>query len=337
MNIFSDKKKLIQISFGLAFILLIANLIVNKLTHHHYTSIEKARSSAYINSKFLAALHSYGLKNSWIKKEKRYRKDDDSLNYKYKVEVPKDLPIALLLDEIEDSLGVNGIAIRTKELEFGGANLLKVYSGDNLKLRAEFNYDENIARDAGTVGIIVKNTGQLSNGDFQKFIRLPERFSILLVPSKRSAALQQQIISAQKEICVLISDETTDNDYKMKAGFSPDRIRNSIRSIISDYSDAAFFVLDNKSALYFSPAMKIIKDYLDKGKMKYINLSDCSTLNGENAKETRNQFEDFVKRSKSKNKSILMLTPDEMNSQIPELIKFRKIGYKFVRPSVELY
>ena len=144
MEIFSDRKKLIQILFGLAFVLLIANLVVNKLTHYHYTSIEKARNSTYINSKFLAALHSYGLENSWIKKEKRYRKDDDSLNYKYKVEVPKDLPIALLLDEIEDSLGVNGIAIRTKELKFGGANLLKVYSGDNLKLQAEFKYDEDI-------------------------------------------------------------------------------------------------------------------------------------------------------------------------------------------------
>ena len=336
MEIFSDKKKLIQILFGLAFVFLIANLVVNKLTHYHYTAIEKARSSNYINTKFFAALHSYGLENTWIKKERRYRKDDDSLNYKYKVEVPKDLPIALLLDEIEDSLGVNGIAMRTKELEFGGKTLLKVYSGDNLKLQAEFNYDENIERDAGTVGIIVKDADQLSNENFQKFIRLPERFSILLSPSKKSAALQQQITSAQKEICVLISDETTDLEYKMKSGFSPDRIRNSIRSIISDYSDAAFFVLDNKSALYFSPAMKIIKDFLDKGKIKYIRLSDCGVLNGGNAKETRNQFEDLVENSKSKINFILMLTPDEMNSQIPELIKFRKIGYKFVRPSVVL-
>ena len=336
MEVFSDKKKLIQILFGLAFVFLIANLVVNKLTHYHYTSIEKARNSNYINSKFISALHSYGIENNWIKKERRYRKDDDSLNYKYKVEVPKDLPIALLLNEIEDSLGVNGIAIRAKELKFGGETLLKVYSGDNLKLQSIFSYDENIARDAGTVGIIVKDADQLSNENFQKLIKLPERFSILLSPSKKTAALQQQITSSQKEICVLISDETTDNDYKMKAGFSADRIRNSIRSIISDYSDAAFFVLDNKSALYSSPAMKIIRDFLDKGRMKYIELSNCRALNAGSETEVTNQFENFVKKSKSKTHSILLLTPDEMNSQIPELIKFRKIGYKFVRTSVVL-
>ncbi len=336
MKIFSDKKKLIQILFGLAFIFLIANLIVNKLTHYHYTPIEKARSSNYINSKFLDALHSYGLENSWIKKERRYRKDDDSLNYKYKVEVPKDLPIALLLDEIEDSLGVNGIAIRTKELEFGGANLLKVYSGDNIKLQAEFNYNENIERDAGTVGIIVNDADQLSSENFQKLIKLPERFAVLLLPSKKTAGLQEQITSAQKEICVLISDETTDLDYKMKAGFSADRIRNSISAIISAYSKAAFFVIDNKSGLYFSPAMKIIKNFLDKGKIKYIMLSDCSFLNSSDANEIKNQFEDFVVKSGSNTKSILSLTTDELNSQILELIKFRKIGYSFVRPSVLL-
>ena len=248
--------------------------------------------------------------------------------------MPKDLPIALLIDEVEDSLGVNGIAMRANELEFGGKTLLKIYSGDNLKLQAEFNYDEDVARKAGIVGIIVKDADQLSSENFQKLIRLPERFSILLSPSKKTAALQQQITSSQKEICVLISDETTDNEYKMKAGFSADRIRNSIRSIISDYSNAAFLVLDNKSALYSSPAMKIIKDFLDKGKMKYIKLSDCGVLNGGSAKEIKNEFENFVENSKSKTKSILMLTPDEFNSQIPELVKFRKIGYKFLRPSV---
>jgi hypothetical protein len=157
-----------------------------------------------------------------------------------------------------------------------------------------------------------------------------------LSPSKKTTALQQQITSAQKEICVLISDETTDLEYKMKTDFSPDRIRNSIRSIISDYSGAAFFVLDDKSAFYFSPAMKIIKNFLDKGRMKYIKLSDCGTLNSGSEKEIRNQFEDFVRKSKSKTGHVLMLTPDELNLQIPELIKFRKIGYKFVRPSVVL-
>ena len=138
MKILSDKKKLIQILFGLAFVFLIANIIVNKITRYHYTPIERARSSKFINSKFLVALKNYGLQNSWIKKEKRSRRDDDSLNYKYKVEVPKDLPIALLLDEVEDSLGVNGIVIRSTELKIGGATLLRVFSGDNLKFSLKF-------------------------------------------------------------------------------------------------------------------------------------------------------------------------------------------------------
>lgn len=336
MEIFTDKKKLIQILFGLAFVFLVANLIVNKIIHYHYTPIEKARSSNYINSRFLVALQNYGLKKDWIKKYKRSRKEDDSLNYKYRVEVPKDLPIALLLDEIEDSLGVNGIVIRSNELKIGGATLLKVFSGDNLKLQAEFNYDDDIQRDAGTIGIIVKDANQLSSENFQKLIRLPERFALLLSPSKKTAGFQQEIRSAQKEICVLISDESTDLAYKMRSGFPPDRIRNSIYSIISDFSDAAFFVLDNKSALYNSPSMGVIKKILDKNKIKYIKLSDCSALNSGNSDAIRNQFEILVTQSKSKAKSILILTPDELNSQLPELVKFRKIGYEFVRPSVSL-
>ena len=82
--------------------------------------------------------------------------------------------------------------------------------------------------------------------------------------------------------------------------------------------------------------IKIIRDFLDKGKIKYIEQSDYGTLSTGDNKETTNQFADFVRKSKTRPISILMLTPDELNSEIPELVKFRKTGYQFVRPSVLL-
>jgi hypothetical protein len=122
----------------------------------------------------------------------------------------------------------------------------------------------------------------------------------------------------------------------MRAGFSGNRIRNSIRAIISDYSKAAFFVIDDRSKIYFSPAMKIIKDVLDRAKIKYFNLSSCSYLKPADEIEMKKQFEEYVKKLETNNKLLMLLTPDELDTIIPELIKFRKIGYKFVRPSVLL-
>lgn len=333
MEIFSDKKKLIQVLFGLAFVFLVANIIVSKFSRNHYTQAEKARSASYINSKLRGGLTDYGIKDSWIKKDKPTRRDDDSLLYKYKIDVPKDLPVALLLDEIENSLGSDGVIIHSKELKFGGPTLLKIYSGDNLKLQAEFNYSDDIKRDAGTTGLIVAEADRLSSENFSKLLKLPESFSVLLSPSKSTINLQNQIISAQKEITVLISDETTNMDYKMKAGFSSDRIRNSIRAIISDFSQAAFFVIDDRSALYSSPDMKIINNELKRAKIKFIKSSRLKRLPGKSADEDLRSFDGLVKKTGTNNKIVMLLTPDELYSVQPELRKFRKVGYKFLKPS----
>jgi hypothetical protein len=336
MNIFTDKKKLIQILFGLAFIILIANIVADKLEIKHYTPVESSVSAEKINSKYLQALKNYGIQPKWIIKQKRYKSEDDSLLYKYEVEVPKDLPIALLINEITDSLGNSNVKIQSKELKIGGETQLRIFSGDNLKLKAVFNYNDDIVRKSSSGSLIIRGTENISEEDFNSLLKSPERFAVLLTPSKSSKNRIDRIINDQKELLVLISDGSNDMDYKMRAGFSGNRIRNSIRAIISDYSKAAFFVIDDRSKIYFSPAMKIIKDVLDRAKIKYFNLSSCSYLKPADEIEMKKQFEEYVKKLETNNKLLMLLTPDELDTIIPELIKFRKIGYKFVRPSVLL-
>jgi len=334
MNILTDKKKLIQILFGLAFIILIANIVADKLGVKHYTPVESSVSAEKINSKYLQALKNYGIQTQWIIKQKHYKSDDDSLLYKYKIKVPNDLPIALLINEITDSLDNSNVKIQSKEIKIGGETQLKIFSGDNLKLQAVFNYNDDIVRKSGLVSLIIRGIENINDDEFNSLLKSPERFAVLLTPSKDSKNRINQIINDQKEPLVLISDESTDLDYKMRAGFSDNRIRNSIRAIISDYSEAAFFVIDDKSKIYFSPAMKIIKDVLDRGKIKYFNLSSCSYLKPADKIEMEKQFEEYVKKLDTDNKSLILLTPDELDTIIPDLIKFRKTGYKFVRPSV---
>jgi len=201
-------------------------------------------------------------------------------------------------------------------------------------LRAVFNYNDDIVRKSGSGSLIIRGIENIKNDEFNSLLKSPERFAVLLTPSKYSKNRINQIINDHKELLVLISDESTDLNYKMRAGFSANRIRNSIRAIISDYSEASFFVIDDKSKIYFSPAMKIIKDVLDRGKIKYFNLSSCSYLIPMDEIEMRKQFEEYVQKLDADKKSLILLTPDELDTIVPELIKFRKIGYKFVRPSV---
>lgn len=334
MNILKDKKKLIQVLFGLAFILLVANILINKLQVKHYTPVESSVSGAEINAKYMQALKNYGLLNQWITKKRKNKRDDDSLLFKYNVEVPRDLPIALLVNEITDSLDNQNVKIQSNEINIGGKTELKIFSGDNLKLQSDFNYNDRIERKAGKRGLIISGAGDLGEDDFNSLLKSPERFAVLLVPSKNSGNRISRILNDQKEMLVLIGDESNDMNYKMRAGFSAGRIRNSIRAIVSDYSSAAFFILDDGSRLYQSTAMSLIKNLLDRGGVKYIKLSECARLLQDSDAGMRKQFDSFAKKITDGNKRLILLSPDELSVVVPELLKFRKIGYKFVRASV---
>ncbi|HKI79901.1 MAG TPA: hypothetical protein VKA26_15270 [Ignavibacteriaceae bacterium] len=333
MNILKDKKKLIQILFGLAFLFLVANIVIDKLIPNHYTPVEMARSATEINHNFRLALSNYGMLNSWIKKEKRSRNDDDSLLFKYQVDVPKDLPIALLLDEIYHSFSSGRVIINSKEIKIGGETLVRILSGDNLKLQASFNYKDDITRNAGMVGFLVIGINIYNEIEINKFLRSSEKFTLLINPSIKNKDLIKKIVSDQKEAAIKISDEATDLDYKMKAGYSSKRIQNCIRSISADFANAAFLVLDNTSGLYTSPQMEIIKDELDKRNIKYFNMGNFENFLNLDDTELANYFKSELGKIKANGKLTLLISPEQFYLIHPEIVNFRKAGYKFVRVS----
>lgn len=333
MKIFSDKKKLIQYLFGLAFVLLIASIVVSKLVKKHYTPVEKAISAYQIKLKFRQAVLNYGIKDLWIKDDKKYKKDDDSLFFKYKVEVPKDLPIALLVNEITDSLINSDVKINSLETKIGGETLIKIYSGDNLKLQALFNYNEKIERNSGEIGIIINLVNGVDKEEFQELLKSPERFCFLLTASKSTAALPKEILQDQKEYAVLISDKNTDLDYKISKNYSTGRISNSIKAIVSDFSSSAFIVLDDESAFFKTSNMSYVIKELRKRKITLFKLSDFYYLQDANDKEAKENFRNLVIKNTGGSKKILLLSPEQYSTVKDQLVALRKKGYKFIRPS----
>ena len=324
---------MIQYLFGLAFVLLIASIAVNKIVKKHYTPVEKAVSAYKINKVFSQAISNYSIIESWIKEEKKYKRDDDSLLFKYKVDVPKDLPIALLVNEISDSLGNSAVKINSMETKIGGETLMRIYSGDNLKLQATFNYNEKIERNSAGIGIVVDQANGFDKEEFQKLLESPERFCFLLIASKATSALQKEILQGQKEFAILISDNNTDLDYKINKNYSINRINNSIKAISSDFSNAAFFVIDNRSGLYKSSNMSYIINELEKRKIMLFRFSDFYYLEDASEVDTRKNFKNFIIKNTKDNKKILLLSPGQYFTVKDQLVALRKKGYKFMRPS----
>ncbi|MHB1688136.1 MAG: hypothetical protein ACYCVH_12290 [Ignavibacteriaceae bacterium] len=327
-----DKKKLVYYLFAIAIVLLAANLVVSKIYKKTITHKEDEISDAEINKKFLTAVYDFGLQKSWVKQKKISDNSNDSLLTSYSVEVPNDLPIAVILQEIYSSFHYENVQMICHEKTTGGENDLKIYSNDKLKLKAAFKYDSDIRRNAGNIGMIITGLDNLDESKIAKIIMAPETFTAALVPSKKTVQLADSLISNHKQYAVLINDDIKEMNYKLNGHFPEDRLGNAIRSIIGAFPDAQFFIIDDNSNLYSSKAYTFIKSELTKRNIKIILKSSLANLGSDSDEKIENNFRSIAQQTDGGKQVLLEVPADDYFVIKPDITALIKVGYKFVNP-----
>ena len=217
---------------------------------------------SFANLTHRLSLRSFGLLDDWIKETKSSKVD-----YTYKVKIPKDLSIPVILAGINSNFWESGVTINSVEKIFSGRTILEIKLEDEIKLRADFDYDRNIFRSAGTAAFILENF-ELSSFEDSLLLEIPEPFSPLLIPSTENLILSKFIIDKQKNYSLLLNDDIPELKYKLKDSYSQNRLKGSLLSIINDFSSATYFFIDDQSGLFNSSVFSYMKDELIKRKIK---------------------------------------------------------------------
>jgi hypothetical protein len=326
MNFISDKKKLIQILFGIAVLVLIANLLANKFFRKNDLAFEEGKediNTVEIQKRFITSLHNLGINDLWIDSVK-----SSSLEFSYRVYIPKDLPIVIVVNEIDNSFTSEEAIVTSEEKVMGGKTLLKIFSGNKMKLASELTYSDKIERTAGKAGFLLKVSGTEIDSVLLKY---PESFALLLVPSKSSAESVQEILNNRKEYVVYLNDDISELDYKLDKGYSNARLKNSIRGIVGSFSKAVFVLVDDKSNLYSSGIFPFVEEELLKRKIKLIKESSLINIGLE--KDVVSQFRSVLNTTPGNKSSLIIISAEDFFTIQQEITSHRKIGYKFVKPS----
>lgn len=324
-----SKNNVIQLLLLLVILLLAGNIILEKLFQPDLPVTGKSLSSSVINERFMAALNNYNMDSSWIFAAKPKKDDDDSLRFSYKVNVPEDLPVSLLLREVQNQFDTSEVNIESTEFRKNNSTALNISSGGYLKLKAVMTYNKEIKRGMDTIGFVLTGIGDLSNEDLNNLLLLPEHFAGVLIPSKRSQELMKILRSSQKETAVLLNDDISELEFKLNTGYSSRRIKNSVLSIIGKFYKAAFFIIDENSDIYNSVHYKLISDEFAKRKialLKWDRFTELKNISGENLISEIN--------SSKSGKQIFRLSASEFLEMPPLLEALRKTGYKVASPSV---
>ncbi len=332
MDSFFSRRKIIQILFSAAVVILIIFIIVNKKFPSSTANLKQIPAAA-IDSIFKKSLKNLGYQDEWIKHVKKPRKSPDSLKFDYSVLVPADLPIPVVIEEINLNTKPDEAKIISDEKKINGEANLKIYSGGFLKFRALFKYDDSIKRKAGEVGLLIDGWDDLSTKEDSVLLSVPENFAAVFVPSKNSKKLIQMIKANHKEYAILLNDDITDLDYKLNPGYSKARLILSIRSITSTFNGAIFFIIDTKSDVYNSSIYPYVKTEFKKRKIRLLPLNSFIQIRGNNNSLTAN-FHSFLSNIGDGEKKLVLVSTSDFPKLKNEIVSFRKIGYKFVNPSL---
>ena len=328
----SAKRRTVYILFVVAILLLASNLLLNKLLPETNPKHEAfILSGSEINNRFLQAVNNFGLEENWIVVRKLSNKPD-SLFSSYKIKLPPDLPIPVLIREIQTELSSDSVEIKSIEKKMGGRTKLKIYSGGFLKLTSEIDYDKKFVRKRGSVGFFIEDISFDDQEDSLLF-DVPESFAVLLTPSKENKKHSKFILNKSKEFALLLDDEIDDLEFKLSEGHSNNRILNSVKSIIGSFSRAIFFVIDDESELFRSEVFPVISAELEKRNIKLLHKSTFYQLENNEETDLIDSFDSLIKQLVQE-KLIILTNVEEFRLLLPEIARYRKVGFKFINPSL---
>jgi len=331
MSKFFDQKKIINILFIAAVVILVVNLVLDKFFLEKNNEENSELTTTEIDSTFRLALFNLGIHEDWIKKQKGREKPVN-----LSVRIPKDLPIVLVLQEMNNVFDTNRVKINSVEKKIGGSTTLNLISGGEEKLKANLIYNDKVKRKTVRIGFIVNRTDDDIETDSLLF-EYPEKFAFMLIPSENSAEFVKKILKNEKEYIIYLNDEIDELKFKLSEDYSAVRLKNSIREIVGTFPQAVFFMIDDKSSLFNSNVYPLLREELEKRKIRLIEEStfkNLSSLEKENSFEIFNNALDNLNSGEDK---VYIISTEDFLALNPEIIRYRKLGYRFTNPSALLF
>ncbi len=326
------KKNIIYFFVGFSVLLMISNVIINLIMVEKKKEVQNEMTAEAIEKKFQNCLNSFGIEESWQNVKIINNKNFDSLKKVYHIQIPTDLNIPQFLKELEYELKNEPVEIISEERKDNGISAVKIHSNDFLKFQAYLNYDKDISREKFKFAFLVDDFYNLSISDMDDLLEIQLMFAVSIIPSEVNFELLKSVNKFKKENYLIINDEVSDSKYELETSTSKTRLKSSIISIVTDFNNSIFFMIDKASELYSSTAYNFIRDELLKRKIRLHSYENFIDLRNKETNDLLSLFK-FYCEDNSKNKNIFLIDFNGIKTLKEEIKLYQKKGNKLVNPS----
>jgi len=329
---FKFRKNLLISLFILAIILIVASIIF-KANLVAVVSDEDSIDRNEISERFKKILDEFDIENKFIRENKLKDKYSGQEFSNIKVQVPKDLSIPEILEDVFQSFKKDSLIIQSIEKVKGGKSTLSLKMGHSILLQAEFDYSKDYSRNNGYIAFILNDVDPASEST-SALIESPEKLNSLIRPEIKHLQHLEFISKSGQQFSVLVDDDITEQKYRLGPNFSEQRIVTVIKTLVSDFQKAVCFIIDDNSNFYNSPNYEILKRELSKRNIKLVRKSEFVNLNYDES-----FIDSFNERMRSLNRggSIVFLVSEESYVALnDEIKKYKKKGYRVITSSLIL-
>ena len=315
--------------FLLALILIAVNILLkSNLTVSE--SKEQLLDSEEIRGRFLTILDDFGIDDKLIKESSSKDKSTGLIVPFIKILVPEDLSIPEVLQDIYRSFIKDSLIFSSVEKVKGGKSVLTLIKSKTKILQAEFNYVKNVYRNKGSFAFIIKS-GDPENPSTSSLIESSSKLNFLIRPDSKYTQIIRSLKENNKQFSILIDDDISEQKFKLGAKFSEQRIIAVLQTLLKNFGNAVCFIIDDKSDFYKSSNRLVLDRELSKRNIKLFKFSDFVNLeNSENIIEDFNKVVENVNPDKG---VVIMLDEASYLTLVPEIMKFKKRGYKVLNSS----
>ncbi len=330
------KKKIIYTLIAVTVVLLIANLLVEKYADKPRYSSSSSRlvTKPEIENKFKKVLTLYDIKPQWIKKGKLKKKNKtDSLEYYYKIKIPKSVLIPNLIKDLSKLFAGEDVIITSEEQNNFGNSTLKILTNKNIKLLAKFIYSKDLKTERVNIGFILTGIEDLSEDELAHLLSIPLQFGLLITPDREIEGIINKISEANKQFYILLSENIDDERYELNEDFTKEVLRVHLKHIFDFYKRGKFFVVDKKSELYRSLVFEYIAKLLRRNLKKLYFLQDFIKLKGDSNEDLRSLLKFHLKNVSGKNGKVFLVDAADFENLLGEILTFTKKGNSVKYPA----
>ncbi|MDQ7817117.1 MAG: hypothetical protein RDU14_08855 [Melioribacteraceae bacterium] len=328
----SLKKKFVKYLFGLTILLMIINVIIEfavKPDKPENSGLNEL-TTYQIDSVFIDVLGQYGIESKWISTKPIKVKDEDSIKKQFTVKLPADLPIPLIIRDVNKSIANDITGFVSQEKKIFGNTEIRVYTNELLKLQAILIPDPQTIRERNNLTFIFSDISDLGQSDFNQFLSLSYKLCAAMVPNEATSVQADSLKKYSKEFVVLLNDNLTDKKYKLETRDQKALIRNSIGNIIRDFREAKLFVIDERGKLYNSVIYNYVRDEFKKRNRELVPLSEFILLEAVNENELVSKFKFHSMDGSGSNQKTFLLAYNSFVKIRPELELFKKKGHRIL-------